>query len=481
MFNIFKKSVALVVAGLVVAICLFAQSSVVSQNGFLFTFFNHCQDLFIEPQTQWLSYVCLCGYVIVLIAVEWRPRTPGFDWLHETSAWLCLLVVTATINYFLGYPSGVDPAGALTLLLGVILTRFLATCLAWRGISEFDANGYFILVPLLILLSLESLPQAGHFFKRFLYQGQPRWSGHWNAPNIYGLLMACGMILAMGVLGTQAARQAGFKDEMRTVRRYGIMLLCLVAIVSMGSGLLHSYSRGAWLAMPFGLACLLVSGSGFWSRALGHWLRRNAAILLVILGSSLVLACYHFQNSEWSLVRRAFSSANLSDFSWRNRVAAWEGTMQIIAEHPCCGVGWNQPEPLYDHYYLPPRLNESAAVEMNDWLMLGATLGTPALFCFGMYLWLSLMQKSGARSQESEVKKTERGKYRSPKEGILETETDRTLCSSLEFMSSQSICRAGAIVLVVGFWFDGGLFKLATGSIFWILLELGREDSPQAT
>jgi hypothetical protein len=30
-------------------------------------------------------------------------------------------------------------------------------------------------------------------------------------------------------------------------------------------------------------------------------------------------------------------------------------------------------------------------------------------------------------------------------------------------------------VLLVGFWFDGGLFKLATAAPFWILLELGRE------
>jgi hypothetical protein len=38
-------------------------------------------------------------------------------------------------------------------------------------------------------------------------------------------------------------------------------------------------------------------------------------------------------------------------------------------------------------------------------------------------------------------------------------------------------CRAGAIVMLVGFWFDGGLFNLATASVFWVLLELGAEDS----
>ncbi|HEX5222573.1 MAG TPA: hypothetical protein VFZ59_23665 [Verrucomicrobiae bacterium] len=26
--------------------------------------------------------------------------------------------------------------------------------------------------------------------------------------------------------------------------------------------------------------------------------------------------------------------------------------------------------------------------------------------------------------------------------------------------------KAGALVLLVGFWFDGGLFKLATGAVF---------------
>jgi hypothetical protein len=40
----------------------------------------------------------------------------------------------------------------------------------------------------------------------------------------------------------------------------------------------------------------------------------------------------------------------------------------------------------------------------------------------------------------------------------------------------QATCRAGAIVFLVDFFFDGGLFKLATGSVFWILLELGRVD-----
>jgi hypothetical protein len=29
------------------------------------------------------------------------------------------------------------------------------------------------------------------------------------------------------------------------------------------------------------------------------------------------------------------------------------------------------------------------------------------------------------------------------------------------------------LVFVVAFWFDGGLFKLPTAALFWVLLELG--------
>lgn len=40
----------------------------------------------------------------------------------------------------------------------------------------------------------------------------------------------------------------------------------------------------------------------------------------------------------------------------------------------------------------------------------------------------------------------------------------------------QPVYRAGALVLLVAFWFDGGLFELATAAPFWILLELGASD-----
>jgi O-antigen ligase len=170
-------------------------------------------------------------------------------------------------------------------------------------------------------------------------------------------------------------------------------------------------------------------------------LQRNWLPASIILLSAIAITFCHFRQTEWHPAQRALSVVNIVDFSWRNRISAWAGALQITAEHPWFGFGWNQPEPLYEHYYLPRKLTESAAIQMNDYLMLAATLGIPALFCFGIYLWLSLFKNSAFSLQPLEL--------------------------------LPATCRAGAIVLLVGFWFDGGLFKLATASTFWILLELG--------
>jgi len=257
----------------------------------------------------------------------------------------------------------------------------------------------------------------------------------------------------------------------------------------MGCGLLHSYSRGAWCGTACGFLFLmwlfLCRGQGERKGAerrlhLPGRPKGNVLIISVILSSIVLLSYWHFRRTDWRLAHRAFSAVNSADFSWRNRVAAWEGALQITAEHPGFGTGWNQPEPLFEHFYLPPKLTESAAIEMNDYLMLGAAIGIPALFCFGMYLWLSLTGKGGAQRG--------RGTDALHQEKTPAEIEDKTLISEVTVTSTrasetqtayatvgwlQTTCRAGAVVLLVGFWFDGGLFNLATVSTFWILLELG--------
>ena len=220
-----------------------------------------------------------------------------------------------------------------------------------------------------------------------------------------------------------------------------------------------------------------------------------------------MLAFWSFRDTKWLPARRAVSVGNVNDFSWRNRVAAWEGALQMMADKPWFGFGWNQPERVYDSFYRPARLTEGAAIQMNDYFMLGSTLGVPALLCFLMYIGLSLkgslkskvqspkseVQSSGAEVQSPKPKvqspESEGGSsyssIQSPVGAAQEAEGGRpgtqlvrepTLDFRLWTLDSAAVCRAAAVVLLIGFWFDGGLFKLATAAPFWILLELGRNE-----
>jgi hypothetical protein len=101
---------------------------------------------------------------------------------------------------------------------------------------------------------------------------------------------------------------------------------------------------------------------------------------------------------------------------------------------------------------LPVRLVDKGAIEMNDYLMLGISAGVPTLAGFLMYVTLSLTRISTREAQN----------YKPP-------------ITALDV--SNIVCRAGALVLLISFWFDGGLFKLPTGTVFWILLELGKAES----
>lgn len=395
---------------------------------------------------------------------------------YAPNFWFACTMFSNAVIYAIHYQCSIP---AITLLAGAFIGKGVAFCKNIEtketklGVLNFCIA---LLIALLVLVSVWSIDS-----RIYVYQAHTRWTGLWKNPNIFGLLMGMAIALVVGLLATLFERplaqtcnrplSAGQRLPLRLWIYYSNYFLYLFAVIFLGRGLLHSYSRGAWVGTAGGLGYLVcrvsrqmrktegeivetsaaksaitnrqarISSGSFISR-----FRCNLGPLFVILACIAFLAFLHFRQPEGHLARRAVSATNPADFSWRNRIVAWEGDLQIMVEHPWFGTGWNQPEQIYDHYYLPPKLTESAAIQMNDYLLLGATLGIPALFCFGMYLWLSL-----AGNAESGKLKAE----------LMDAEW------------LQTTCRAGAIVLLIGFWFDGGLFKLPTAATFWILLELG--------
>jgi hypothetical protein len=451
-------------------LCLFAGGLAISSGGVVGAALRIILDILHEKWSQLLILVCLVVYFIGLWLLLPRRPTDIF-WSHrKPQMWMLAAILFGVFKYIMDYPLSSSSSAVIVMVSGaasgLAAVVWVAMPLAILDVQWKRRMLIALITGMLTMASLWRLEMGMIYY----YQGHVRWAGMWNNPNVAALLMGVGSVLAMGQvvspikcnMGGQAARSWSWKVG---IRKCAIAFLLLVGAGFMGRRLLYSYSRGAWLGVVLGIGYLAWRAWGFHraSRSritnaksqIGNWDSANANCLCVIVLSLGMLCFWQFRQTGWRPARRAFSAASSVDFSWRNRVVAWEGDLQITAEYPWFGAGWNQPQPLYEYYYLPANVDEGGAIEMNDYLMLGATIGVPALFCFCMYLCLSFKESVRQESRPT------------GNQGRFESDW------------LKAVCRAGALVLLVGFWFDGGLFKLPTAATFWILLELGAAEPSQ--
>ncbi len=242
-------------------------------------------------------------------------------------------------------------------------------------------------------------------------------------------------------------KEAKRKDWIRIFRK-----LLIISIGMMAVGLVCSYSRGSWLGAAAGSLYLArIYGKFNWGWSL--------PAVLVLATVAFFLWGHTPDSAPWYVKRVDFARP-----SAQHRAAAWLGAFKMMRDHPF-GVGWNNAVTVYEKDYSPPE-NGAAAITTNDYLMLGTQLGWPGLICFVTYVGLCFKKGQGRGATESGTPGGTSGK---PAGG-----TPALRCA----------CRAGALSMLVAFWFDGGLFTLATGSVFWILLELGsvqNHESPPIT
>lgn len=514
----------------VLVLCLLPGSLVVRWDGFVGWLLREVAGGFSDSRTQWAVFLWAGAYFLVFTLarrVEYlggkrsRFRQKGvggvgsgsLQVLPATALCLASLVTLAALDYARGYTRAAQSVQAVTLLGAVVIGQ---AARIWEDLQARDQpagnTGGAVVLAMMILFVGAAVWQPETALG-YHYHSKNRWCGPWDNPNTFGLLMGVGVVLAvgsaMGRLVSRNAESRKLKAEMgggavegpehrtsnfepRSLNWAGWVAggFYLAAAGVMGVGLLKSYSRGAWVGAAAGLACLgwqmlrteklkaeirsaghgtlnleprtsngstelsAVQGSGF--KVQGSKFT-GAFALAVVMVSLMVIGCWNLRHTPGVVARRVYSVANANDFSWRNRVAAYEGALQMLADKPWFGFGWNQPEPVYDRYYRAAKVNEGMAIQLNDYFTLGTTLGVPALLCFVMYVGLALT----------------RGAW------CVVRDAPPTLAFSLQPLALPAVCRAGAIVLLVGFWFDGGLFKLATGATFWILLELGREEAEQ--
>jgi hypothetical protein len=467
----------------IVALCLFGQA-----------LSGHC-GIFREFQAallsmQWMLLVCLSIWCGTFLFLTFSRK----DWLL-----ICLLLM-AIVHYFTGPAEFSRAADAVILLAAATLGRGARFALNEEGRMKNEeievgkqkaesgnipeiVNCKSAIVNFLVgLIGLLAFASWWHLEVAHNFYPGTRWTGLWNNPNIYGMLMGAGVVLAIGLLTTnqklesrkqksdsrnlsenrKSEKAESGKLILRLLRSFAaiksailnpLSSILVLAIGMMAVGLVMSYSRGAWVATAIGLLYLT------WSYGKLKWKYVILGAGLLALGVGLVWGNTS-DSGPWYLKRLDFSRP-----SAQHRVSAWRGAVQMMWDHPL-GVGWNQAVSVYDKNYSPPE-GGAVALTMNSYLMLGTELGLPGLLCFVAYVALQL--GVGRWQMADRIGKAEGGKRKA--------ETLQQIGNRKSEIGNQVACRAGAIVLLVAFWFDGGLFDLPTAAVFWVLLELGVEKA----
>lgn len=427
---------------------------------------NESLAITLSGTGQSVIAACLVGWFLTLLWLKIQSGNSQRSRLSKRD-WCKVLLVLCSVFAFVRYSTGrvdidssrrlllgIDQStNALVFLMGIVLSQLTELSLKIVGERKFHTR-QTALTMMVLLLSLASVTQV-EIPHQYMYRGQFRSTGLWINPNTFGLLMSLGTILAIGI----AAR-----SHTTGQIKMAIVGSSIVAAGLMGAGLVRSYSRGAWI----GFVCALFYMAHHWIRSerILHSkgiasLRRNGAVSLVLLCALTLLLFWQFRDSRHSVMRRIFSAANVNDFSWRNRLTTYEGTLQMIADQPLTGFGWNMAESTYDDHYRPVNVENGMAILVNDFFMLGTTCGLPALIgfvaCVGFAFSCRCRIPAGVSHE-----------IPPPKDGYN---------GDVRMLWAQVICRAGVIVLAVGFFFDGGLFKFALAVPFWILLELGAKKT----
>ena len=475
-------------------------------------------------EDQWLTATCVGVYFVSLTFYHCllRNRITGglgaggsgiavarWSWPEVL---LGLGIGWAAARYAFNYQTSYPRMDFLTLLAGAAAGQAVAVTRLRRAGMGRPRSFHQEALPLLILTAALAAMFHPDMGESYQYRGHARWTGPCFDPNTFGVLMGAGIVLAGGGL-VQSLRSKvqsrpsaegggqGLKSKVQSLKSnaYRALLLAVAAGV-MGVGLVKSYSRGAWVGAVVGVAWLayqigkaeMLKGEASggkteipgWVSVL-RWAGRRWVTLAIICASGGLLGFWSCRLTERAVARRAVSVVNANDFSWNRRLVAYEGALRMLADKPWFGFGWNEPERVYGALYCPAKVDEGMAIRLNDYLMLGMTLGLPALLCFVMYVGLSLRAspKSNVQCPKFQAVNPQIMAQRLENSG-QQSEDGRpgkelpappTLDFRLWTLDSAAVCRAGAIVLLVGFWFDGGLFRLAAGATFWILLELGRE------
>ena len=211
----------------------------------------------------------------------------------------------------------------------------------------------------------------------FFYKGLPRWDFGLDNPNKAAAILACLLIVLLGLsLKSEKTAQTCFL----TFRRWARWCCGLLA-AAVGFALVHTFSRGGIVAFLAGAVILFV---GSWKKpcTLRRWIPALLAVL-VIAGAAL-----------WTgFAGRMARSAPSADASVGNRLAIWRSVPAMMVDAPGgwgrgnagdAYMGWYQPLSSHLRYRTLVNSHFTWLVE-TGWLgRIGYACGLAFLFAAGL-------------------------------------------------------------------------------------------------
>ena len=211
----------------------------------------------------------------------------------------------------------------------------------------------------------------------FFYRGIPRWDFGLDNPNKAAAILACLLILLLGLsLKSCKTGQTCFATFHRWAR-WGCGALAAVV----GFALVHTFSRGGLVAFLAGAIILLV---GSWKKSckLRRWIPALLAVL-VIIGAAL-----------WTgFAGRMARSTPSADASVGNRLAIWRTVPAMMVDAPGgwgrgnagdAYMGWYQPLSSHLRYRTLVSSHFTWLVEMGWMGRIGYVCGLAFLFAMGI-------------------------------------------------------------------------------------------------
>ena len=184
-----------------------------------------------------MAFLCLGIYFTVFLVFRYRG-IPCFWRAANPDLWLACGLAIIAVLYAIRY---VPSTQALTLLGGAVLGQGMAfwASLEMQNVHHVERGkkckiqhwfGVMVVSILVIVLAWASVLHTGAGLT-FQYRSQARWSGAWDNPNIFGLLMGTGVLSALGLTVASFLMQSG------KMGKWLCALLCLLAAILVGRGL----------------------------------------------------------------------------------------------------------------------------------------------------------------------------------------------------------------------------------------------------